>query len=265
MKTILQTILIGMLFMLNSCNTKVKQNASNSQIEKDVSAVDSQVFDAELLIDDTVEAHGGALYDKAHYRFTFRDKNYTFHNSENGYVYTVSSIKKKDTIIDVLENGKLTRTINGAVITLSEKDNAKYTEALNSVIYFATLPHKLKDKAVNKSFEGSAMVNEQQYERLGISFDQEGGGKDYDDKFMYWINSKTNTIEFLAYSYSTDGGGVRFRSAFNPRVVDGILFQDYINYKAPIGTPLKDLLGMYEKGGLQELSRILTEDVHSVM
>jgi hypothetical protein len=54
---------------------------------------------------------------------------------------------------------------------------------------------------------------------------------------------------------------VRFRTAFNTRVIDGLTFQDYINYEAPIGTPLKDLPKLYEQGKLKELSKILTEDV----
>jgi hypothetical protein len=40
---------------------------------------------------------------------------------------------------------------------------------------------------------------------------------------------------------------VRFRTAFNTRVIDGLTFQDYINYEAPIGTPLKDLPKLYEQ------------------
>jgi len=102
---------------------------------------------AESLVTETINAHGGDLYDNAHYSFTFRDKTYSFKNSNNSYRYTVTSIKNSDTISDILENEKLTRSINGKVVELSKKDDAKYTEALNSVLYFATFPHKLKDKA----------------------------------------------------------------------------------------------------------------------
>jgi len=59
-------------------------------------------------------------------------------------------------------------------------------------------------------------------------------------------------------------GGVRFRSAYNRRVIDGIIFQDFINYKAKIGTPLFDLPSLYEKGELEELSRIETKDIQNL-
>ena len=58
-----------------------------------------------------------------------------------------------------------------------------------------------------------------------------------------------------------NGGGVRFRSAYNSRNVGGIIFQDYVNYKAEMGTPLGDLPKLFEQGRLKELSKIDTENV----
>ena len=264
MKSIFKTFLTITLLTLAACNTKQKQKATEYQTTKEVAIAKTPLSQAEILLAETIKAHGSELYDTAHYRFTFRDKAYTFKNSANTSRYTITSIKKTDTIQDLLENYSLTRTINRKAVSLSEKDIAKYTEALNSVVYFATLPHKLKDKAVNKTYEGRATIKGQNYDLLGISFDQEGGGKDYDDTFLYWINKQTKTVDYLAYSYSTNDGGVRFRSAFNPRVVEGIRFQDYINYKVPIGTPLQAITTLYEKGSLKELSKIITEDVYKI-
>lgn len=61
-------------------------------------------------------------------------------------------------------------------------------------------------------------------------------------------------MDYFAYNYQVNEGGVRFRAAFNTRVVAGVTFQDYINYEAPIKTPLKDLPGLYEQGKLKEAS-----------
>jgi hypothetical protein len=69
-------------------------------------------------------------------------------------------------------------------------------------------------------------------------------------------------VNYLAYNYITDGGGVRFRSAINKRRVDGLLIQDYINY-APANkkTPLSDLIAQFEKEALIERSRIVNSDI----
>ncbi|NHF60897.1 hypothetical protein FK220_016210 [Flavobacteriaceae bacterium TP-CH-4] len=253
-------LLVPILFI--SCNQK---DASKKTVTEEAIPAKNQDATkknrADILTQETISAHGGELYDKAHYAFTFRNKRYTFRNDKGRYIYTVKSVKNGDEIYDTLENGRLTRRIDNNIISLSEKDVAKYSEALNSVIYFATLPHKLADPAVNRTYLGTTTIKNNPYDILGITFQEEGGGKDFDDEFHYWINQDTKTVDYLAYSYSTNDGGVRFRAAYNPRNIDGIRFQDYINYEAPIGTPLKELPKLYEEGRLKALSRIITEDV----
>lgn len=211
-----------------------------------------------------IDAHGGERYNTAHYRFNFRDKKYTFHNNDELYEYTVSYEKDGQDIYDFMNNETFVRTVNGKEVELTEKQKSSYSQSLNSVIYFATLPHKLLDDAVHKTYVGSAEIKGKSYQVVEVTFDEKGGGKDFEDTYHYWINQNTKAIDFLAYNYAVGKGGVRFRSAYNTRVVGGIIFQDYINYKAAIGTPLKDLPKMWEEGKLEELSRIETKDVKSL-
>ena len=226
--------------------------------EKQVTSIQSPTK-ADRIINESIEAHGGDLYRQADYSFVFRKNTYRFTNNEDQFTYSVTQAKSNAK--NLLVNGNLERYENGKKVALSQRNINRYSEALNSVIYFATLPYKLNDAAVNKEYVGNTTIKGQSYEVIRVTFDQEGGGKDYDDEFHYWINAQTKKIDYLAYSYITGDKGVRFRSAYNSRVVDGITFQDYINYKAAWGTPLKDLPAMYEKGKLKELSRIVTEDV----
>jgi hypothetical protein len=213
------------------------------------------------IINKAIKAHGGALFETADYNFVFREKNYRFVNNGDSFTYEVCSTKKGISTIDQLENNNFTRIQAGEIKDLSEKDIAKYTGALNSVIYFATLPHKLKDDAVHKKYIEETSINGSNYDVIEITFNQEGGGEDFDDEYYYWINQDTNKIAYLAYNYQVNGGGVRFREAYNTRVVEGITFQDYVNYKAPVKTPLKELPALFEKGTLKELSRIITEKI----
>jgi hypothetical protein len=267
MKNSISILCLTAVVCLSSCNTeKKKDNASSDKMEvtsqkKDAPSIVKEMDKADSLVAETLAAHGGERYDKAHYGFKFRDKNYTFHNKKGGYTYTVTGQKDGNEIRDVLENGTLTRTLNGDTTELSPKDVSKYTEALNSVIYFATLPHKLKDAAVNKTYEGQKTIKGQDYDVLAVTFDQKSGGKDHQDEFRYWINTDSNTVDYLAYNYENDDGGVRFRSAYDPRAVGGIRFQNYVNYEAPLGTPLERLPELYKAGKLKELSKIETEDV----
>jgi hypothetical protein len=243
--------------LLLSCNNKKEsKEPSNDTIttEKPLSKADS-------IVNEAIEAHGGELYDNADYSFEFRGKKYRFQN--NGIAYTYSSeIQKGDSLIkDIMRPDKFERSINNSLQSLTKKDVDKYSEAINSVIYFATLPHKLKDASVNKEFIEETKIKGKSYDVIKVTFGQDGGGKDFDDEYHYWINKDTHKIDYLAYSYQVNDGGVRFRSAFNTRVVAGVTFQDYINYEAPVNTNLKDLPLLYEQAKLKEVSQILTKNV----
>ncbi len=246
--------LLTTFILLFACNTNkelILQSSASSP-------------EAVALLKSSIAAHGGSKYETAHYAFVFRKKTYTFHNDKGAYKYTVSYDSGGATYNDQMTNTDFSRRLNGVETQLSEKQRNGSRQGLNSVIYFATLPHKLNDPAVNLSHKGSTQIKDKSYQVLEVTFDKEGGGKDYEDTYYYWINDTTKLIDFLAYNYKVNGGGVRFRSAYNPRRIEGILFQDYINYKAAVGTPLADLPKLWERSELKELSRIETEKVKAL-
>lgn len=242
-----------------SCNKN--KNTQDEIIKNDTIAAVKPLSKADSIVNQAIQAHGGDLYATADYSFVFRDKNYRFKNDRSSYEYS-SEVQKGDSLIkDVMIKNEFSRYINSKKQDLTNEDAAKYGESLNSVIYFATLPYKLQDASVNKKFIEETTIKGKRYDVIGVTFSQEGGGKDFDDEFHYWINKQTHKIDYLAYNYRTNDGGVRFRAAFNTRVIDGVTFQDYINYEAPLETPLKDLPKLYEQGKLKEVSQIRTENV----
>jgi len=250
------------LFMFSLLFSACKSSENSSQSSKDISNPEQSI--ADNILAQSIKAHGGEKYNTAHYSFTFRKKQYTFENNNDQYEYKVISTKNGIRAENTLNNVGLTRTVNGKMESLDEKKITGYSGGLNSVIYFATLPYKLQDPAVNTKYIGETTIKEKNYHVLEITFDKVGGGKDHDDEFYYWINQDDFRIDYLAYNYAVNKGGVRFRSAYNTRIVDGILFQDYVNYKAEVGTPLAGLPKLYEQDALKKLSLIETEDVKSL-
>jgi hypothetical protein len=245
--------------LLLSCNKK--RDTNEAGIKNDTTATGKQLSKADSIVDRAIEAHGGKLYDNADYSFVFRGTKYHFQNNETTYAYS-SEIQKGDSLIkNVMTPDKFERSINSNLQALNKEKTSQYSEALNSVIYFAMLPYKLQDASVNRKFIEETTIKDKQYDVVGVTFGQDGGGRDFDDEFHYWINKQTHKIDYIAYNYRTNNGGVRFRTAFNTRVIDGITFQDYINYEAPLETPLKDLPILYEQGKLKEVSQILTETI----
>jgi len=164
----------------------------------------------------------------------------------------------------VLTNNSFIRTINGKEVVLTKEEESTFSNALNSVVYFALLPYKLNDASVHTKYVEETTIKGSIYDVVAVTFAKEGGGEDHDDEYQYWINKKDNKIDYFAYNYRVNGGGVRFRSAYNKRVIDGITFQDYTNWEVAFKTPLKDIPALYKKGELKEVSKIVLEEVSSL-
>ncbi len=166
-------------------------------------------------------------------------------------------------VADVLINSsKFSRSIDGSPITVADTMASRYVSSINSVLYFVQLPLTLTDVAGLRKYLGIVNVNGRTYHKIEVRFSEENGGNDFEDVYLYWFEEKTFSMAFLAYSYATSGGGVRFRKSFNKRVVGGITFQDYINYKPrDTHTPLNEMSNLFQKGELIELSRIENVDI----
>ena len=217
---------------------------------------------AQDIVDRAIETACQGQCEKAIVDFDFRKRHYR--SERRGGAYRFERITKDSVSVlkDVLSNEGFQRYRNGTLEVLPDSISVRYGNSVNSVHYFAQLPYGLNAKAVQKKLLGEDLVKEQPYYEIEVSFAEEGGGTDFEDTFVYWIHKENFTVDYLAYSYATDGGGVRFREAYNPRVVEGIRFVDYNNFKpSTLEVPLKDLDELFESGGLKLLSKIETEEV----
>lgn len=211
----------------------------------------------DVLMNKVFDAHGNL----GDYSFNFRGNAYSFAYNDSEYRYTKTVTTDSSIIADVLTNELFERSINGERLELNMEEADRYSESLNSVIYFTCLPLNLSDPAVNRTLQPDIRINGNEYDAVQVTFDEEGGGTDHDDVFYYWFNKQTHFMDFMAYSYNVNGGGVRFRSAYNSRMVGEMRFQDYVNYSAPVGTALDSLPILFEQNKLEELSRIEAEQV----
>lgn len=218
--------------------------------------------EAQKIIDQSIDAHGGDLYKIATISFDFRDKHYEIFKSPDSFRYVREFTDSKGMVRDLLTNDGFSRTINGEVVELSQKMEGAYTRSVNSVAYFALLPYGLNDPAVYKEYLEETEIEGIPYHLIKVTFAKNGGGEDYDDEFLYWINKENFLVDYLAYSYHTDGGGVRFRKAIKTYEVSGLHLQDYDNYKVEDkNTPVEDVEGLFKNGELELLSQILLENI----
>lgn len=244
-------LIIGLLTIFIACHSGSNSGTSVAQNK------------AQAVVDSAIAAMNGRLLDHAEISFGFRVRDYIFRNQNGIFQYTRIFVDTAGTkTIDVLTNDGLTRTINGNEVTLDSTWTTRYSNSVNSVMYFSFLPYRLNDDAVIKTYNGVVTLKGKRYHEILIQFQEEGGGVDHDDNFLYWFDTSTYALDYFGYDYITDGGGVRFREAINRRDEGGLIVQDYINYMpASDSVVLKDVLAAYLRGELKELSRIELDDV----
>lgn len=268
MKKIIPAFLVLALFILQSCNSKsdekkVVQEPPKSEVQR--------------IVDASIDFHGFAPLDNAQLDLVFRDMFYTYQKNNGMYEYTRSQVDSTGTTIyDIMNNDGLVRLINndihelvtergplkGDTAIITEERRDAFTRSVNSVVYFFVLPYGLNDPAVNKELVGESTIKGKEYYEVKITFGQKGGGEHFEDVFLYWFDKEDYSMDYFAYLYLTDEGGIRFREAINPRRVSGMLVQDYINYKPENkDIDIMTIDGLYEEEKLIVLSEIISENV----
>ncbi|NKI25928.1 deoxyribose-phosphate aldolase [Arenibacter sp. 6A1] len=217
---------------------------------------------AQEIVDNAILASGGPLYKTTDVSFEFRDLLYKSEWQKGKRILKRIRKQDSDTIIDIRDPKGFRRFIQGRKVPLTDSLATLYSNSVNSVHYFAFLPYGLNDNAVNKELLGEVTIGDQEYYKIKVTFDQEGGGDDFDDVYLYWFNKQSFKPDYLAYKFHVNGGGIRFRVAYNERYVNGIRFVDYKNLKTE-GQEVSfyEVDRLYQDSKLQLLSTIELENI----
>lgn len=230
--------LIGLAFTLSGCSEPEAQN----------------------IVDKSIAFHKMEKLRNATLEFNFRNIHYKALHQEGKFRYERIFQDSTGNVHDILSNEGFKRLLNGKEINLDTAQSNKYRQSVNAVIYFTYLPLKLNDPSVVKKYLGQSRIEGKTYHKLEISFDQKSGGNDHRDVFYYWFDTEDYSMDHLAYS----SGGNRFRDVIRSHNVDGVIFQDYVNYQSPPGDSISPLVkydSLFNEGKLRELSRIEIEDI----
>ena len=227
-----------------------------------VSCSNSSHISTSQIINKSIKAHG---WDQDDFSivFDFRDYQYELKRKNKFYSFQRTTKKEGNVIKDLMSSKKkLKRFINDKSVELSDSMTNVFSNSLNSVMYFFQLPRPLKDQAVITKYLGLAKIFNEKYWTIKVTFKENGGGKDYQDEFRYWININNGQIDYLAYNYLTEGGGTRFRQAVNKQLNQGFIFQDYINFKPNVKfVSLDSLPILFEAGNLIKVSNIKNKNI----
>ena len=216
--------------------------------------------DPQQIIDKSISFYQMDKLKNSSLEFTFRDVKFKIMQNEGKFRYERNFSDSTGIVQDILDNQGFKRTLNGKELNLDAKDVSKYSQSLNAVVYFLYLPLKLNDASVIKKYIDEVKIKDKSYHKLEISFDQKEGGADHNDVYYYWFDVSDYSMDHFAYS----AGGNRFREVIKTHNVDGVIFQDYINYQMPLNdsiTTISKYDSLFTAGKLRELSRIEFKDM----
>lgn len=209
----------------------------------------------EEVVDKAIAYSGKSKLNTNILTFDFRTYRYKAIPTCEGFRF--ERISKTKPVRDVMVNEELTRYYKDSLVKLADSTAFSYYESVNSVHYFTQLPLRLKDEAVNLSYLGKEEIQDQTYHKVQVRFSEDGGGVDFEDIYIYWFDVKDFSMDYLAYSFIVNEGGLRFRKAINRRRIDGVVFQDYENYKPKKKSKnLEGLADLFENDELELLSVI---------
>ena len=215
------------------------------------------------IVDQSIEWIGGQILDRAEISFDFRDQSLTYFNDQGSFRYTrIFRDTAGNTITDTLTNHDFIRYRNAQKLDLTEDEKSTLKGGVNSIIYFAFLPYKLNDPGVHKEYIGQVTIDGRMYEKVRVTFPENEGTDAHTDVYYYYFDPEDYSLDYLAYDFEENGGGIRFRSAYNVRNIDELIVQDYINYLAdPDSVDFSQIETYYNNGQLEELSRVELKNI----
>lgn len=226
--------------------------------------------DAVALVRAAREAHGSDRLDARTLHFTFRGTAFSTWTDGGRFRHTRTSADSLGREVRVVvDNDGVARTVGGADAPFADDaERLAAAESVGSVVYFVRLPAPLTDPAVRVRSLGRDTVDGAPYDALEVTFAQDGGGRDWQDRYVYWLHPARRTVDFLAYSYRESPGdtaraatGHRFRRLVGVQTVDGLRVQDYENLSADSLARLEDYPDALAAGRTFRVSEVRTENV----
>jgi hypothetical protein len=229
-----------------------------------LSGCERSVETPEDVIRAAIDRYGGDAFDQVAVRWEFRGVPFEVHRDRGLFRYqrtVADSLGRAH--VEVMENDGTWIEVDGVRQEVDEATVRRIESAVNSTVYLGFLPFRLDDSAVRLQDLGTGEVAGESYRKIQVTFQEDGGGRDWQDRFVYWFREGDWTLDYLAYWEAVDPPVTRFRRAMNRREVGGIVVQDYENFTAEDdAVDISDYDRLFEEGRLTLVSVIEFDEVN---
>ncbi len=217
------------------------------------------------IVDRAIEHHGGEIYRHSETELDLCSKSGCFHvvarMDGDEWAYTVSGKSRGSHQEVISTHDRLTVWRDGSEVPVAADREQGFRDWAMARVYFCFLPFRLNDPSVLKQDLGLVDWDGRSLHKVKVTFEA-GSSTDAGDQYMYWFDPETARLEYLAYSYDDNGGGLRFRRAVRHRRIGGLLFFDQENFGADgPGLSVDMIDAAFVRDSMRHVSTVRLEEI----
>ncbi len=217
------------------------------------------------VVDRAIEHHGGEVYGHSETELDLCSKSGCFHVvariDGDRWAYAVSGKSGDSRLLVRSTDQELTVRRDGRPEPVTADKEQSFRDWAMARVYFCFLPFRLNDLSVMKQDLGPVDWDGRRLHKVKVTF-QTGTSTDAGDQYMYWFDPETARLEYFAYSYDDNGGGLRFRRAVRHRRIGGLLFFDQENLGADgPGLSVDAIDAAYVRDSMRHVSTVRLEKI----
>ncbi len=217
------------------------------------------------IVEKAIEHHGGDLYRHSETELDVCSKSGCFHLTArvdgDRWAYTVAG-KSGDSRRRVISaHDGLQVWKNGEIEAVEAGEEQRYRDWAMARVYFCFLPFRLGDESVYQRDLGLVDWDGRRLHKVKVTFEP-GTSSAAGDEYLYWFDPESARLEYFAYSYDDNGGGLRFRRAVRHRRIGGLLFFDQENHGADgLGLSVDEIDADYVRDSMRHVSTVRLDPI----
>lgn len=207
------------------------------------------------LFNEILNAHGVNKFESSKVSFQIDDTQFT-HIIDDGRS-KITQVRTKENKIHKAQyyGGSIQYYIDNELQDDTYYPRAMLERSLYGFVFTNTIPFSLRTNDVRLKSLNDVTIRKEEHYVLEVTFTEIES--DNPDRFLLYINKKNNHISYIALKHKLTSNIPQFRRLTNPRVINGILFQDYIIFTPENTTlPLDQLQQYYENADLKVVRNI---------